>query len=141
MFRSKKVREGEEERVKAFIPIFITGIVFWTMVLQLFTTFVVYADTRVDLIIAGYTTRAADISTFEVIAGIIAGPLIAAYGQRMAAHAERRAPSLLSKLSLGIILMTATFILFATFLMLFTGQIPIIPVIIGMIVMGVTEVM
>lgn len=59
MFRSKKVREGEQERVKAFIPIFITRIVFWTMVLQLFTTFAVYAYTRVDFIIAGYTTPAA----------------------------------------------------------------------------------
>ncbi|WP_420097799.1 peptide MFS transporter, partial [Brevibacterium sediminis] len=51
MLRSKKVTPEEHKRVKAFIPLFFTGTIFWTMILQLFTTFAVYADTRVTLTI------------------------------------------------------------------------------------------
>ncbi|MGO1264484.1 peptide MFS transporter [Brevibacterium aurantiacum] len=141
MLRSKKVTADERLKVKGFIPLFITGAIFWTMILQLFTTFAVYADTRVDLNIGGYSMPAAYISTFEVIAGIIAGPLIAAYGQKLAARPNRKVPSTVSKLALGFVLMTLTFGLFALFPLLFTGRIPLIPVIIGMIVMGITEVM
>lgn len=140
MLRSKKVSPKEHKRVKAFIPLFITGTVFWTMILQLFTTFAVYADTRVALTIGNYSMPAAYISTFEVIAGIIAGPLIAAYGQKVAGRSNRALPSTCSKLGLGFLMMTVTFALFAVYPMIFDGRIPLIPVIIGMIVMGVTEV-
>lgn len=141
MLRSKKVTADERLKIKGFIPLFITGAIFWTMILQLFTTFAVYADTRVNLNIGGYSMPAAYISTFEVIAGIIAGPIIAAYGQKLAARPGRKVPSTISKVALGFILMTVTFALFALFPLLFTGQIPLIPVIIGMIVLGITEVM
>lgn len=141
MLRSKKVTVEEHNRVKAFIPLFVTGAVFWTMILQLFTTFAVYADTRVDLTIGSYSMPAAYISTFEVIAGIIAGPLIAVYGQKAAARSSRAVPSTCSKLGLGFLMMTATFALFAVYPLIFDGRIPLIPVVIGMIVMGVTEVM
>ncbi len=141
MLRSKKVTPEEHKRVKAFIPLFITGTIFWTMILQLFTTFAVYADTRVTLTIGSYSMPAAYISTFEVIAGIIAGPLIAAYGQKVAGRSNRAVPSTCSKLGLGFLMMTLTFALFAVYPMIFDGRIPLVPVIIGMIVMGVTEVM
>ena len=141
MLQSKKVTVDERQRVKGFIPLFITGAIFWTMILQLFTTFAVYADTRVNLSIGSYSMPAAYISTFEVIAAIIAGPLIAAYGQKLAARPNRKVPSTISKLALGFVLMTLTFGLFALFPLIFTGRIPLIPVIIGMIVMGITEVM
>ncbi|QZE25960.1 oligopeptide:H+ symporter [Brevibacterium casei] len=141
MLRSKSVTPDERRKVKAFVPLFITGTIFWTMILQLFTTFAVYADTRVDLDIGGYTMPAAYISTFEVIAGIIAGPVIAVLGQKLATRPGRRTTSTVTKLGLGFVLMTATFGLFAVFSMIFTGQIPLIPVIVGMIAMGVTEVM
>ena len=49
MLRSKKVTADERLKIKGFIPLFITGAIFWTMILQLFTTFAVYADTRVNL--------------------------------------------------------------------------------------------
>lgn len=140
MLRSKKVTADERLKIKGFIPLFITGAIFWTMILQLFTTFAVYADTRVNLSIGGYSMPAAYISTFEVIAGIAAGPIIAAYGQKLATRPGRKVPSTISKLALGFILMTLTFGLFALFPLIFTGRIPLIPVIIGMIVMGITEV-
>lgn len=141
MLRSKKVTADERLKVKGFIPLFITGAIFWTMILQLFTTFAVYADTRVNLNIGSYSMPAAYISTFEVVAGIIAGPIIAAYGQKLAVRTNRKVPCTTSKLALGFVLMTLTFGLFAVFPLLFTGRIPLIPVIIGMIVMGITEVM
>ncbi|WP_231444685.1 peptide MFS transporter [Brevibacterium zhoupengii] len=140
MLRSKNVTAEERLKVKAFIPLFITGAIFWTMILQLFTTFAVYADTRVNLNIGSYSMPAAYISTFEVIAGIIVGPLIAAYGQKLANRPKGRVPSTTSKLAFGFILMTLTFGLFAIFPLIFSGLIPLVAVIAGMIVMGITEV-
>ncbi|GAA1856315.1 peptide MFS transporter [Brevibacterium marinum] len=141
MLRSKNVTADERMKVKAFIPLFITGAIFWTMILQLFTTFAVYADSRVELNIGSYSMPAAYISTFEVIAGIIAGPIIAAYGQKLANRPNRRVPSTTSKLAFGFVLMTLTFGLFAIFPLIFSGLIPLAVVIAGMFVMGITEVM
>lgn len=140
MLRSKNVTADERLKVKAFIPLFITGAIFWTMILQLFTTFAVYADSRVELNIGSYSMPAAYISTFEVIAGIVAGPIIAAYGQKLANRPNRRVPSTTSKLAFGFVLMTLTFGLFAIFPLIFSGLIPLVAVIAGMIVMGITEV-
>lgn len=140
MLRSKKVTADERLKVKAFIPLFVTGAIFWTMILQLFTTFAVYADSRVELNIGSYSMPAAYISTFEVIAGIIVGPIIAAYGQKLANRPNRRVPSTTSKLAFGFVLMTLTFGLFAIFPLIFSGLIPLVAVAAGMVVMGITEV-
>lgn len=73
--------------------------------------------------------------------GSTARPVIAVLGQNLATRPGRRTPNTVAKLGLGFVLMTAAFGLFAVFSMIFTGQIPLIPVIVGMIAMGVTEVM
>src|SRR5699024_5930469 len=41
MLRSKQATNLEKRKVVAFIPIFITAVLFWTLILQLFTTFAV----------------------------------------------------------------------------------------------------
>ena len=65
------------------------------MILQLFTTFAVYADTRVNLSIGSYSMPAAHIKYTFVIAGIIAGPLIEAWTETSLLDpiARFRAPS------------------------------------------------
>ena len=140
LLRSERVDAQERVRVSAFIPLFVVGTAFWTLVLQLFTTFAIYADTRVDLGLGPITVPAAYISTFQVVTAIVAGPLIALAGQRLALRRPDRAPSTATKLGLGFLVMTATFLLFTLFAVLFDGPVPLAAVVLGMILLGVTEV-
>lgn len=140
MHRSPKVTPAERTQVARFVPYFITAVVAWTLILQLFTTFAIYADTRVDLVLGPISVPAAYISVFQVFTGIIAGPLLA-----RAWHAwdAQRGGSPLSpefKLTVGMILMALTYVVFAIFPMVFAGLVPLIAVILGMIMLGIGEV-
>ncbi|MCQ9386101.1 peptide MFS transporter [Brevibacterium moorei] len=135
LFRSTKTTAAERRSLVAFVPVFIAGVVFWAMILQLFTTFAVYADTRVNLAFGAISIPAPYISTFEVVAGIIVGPLLGRIGARP------RGPKIHdgTKLGIGMGLMTVTFAWFAV-LGLGSGQVSLLPVVVGMIIMGITEV-
>lgn len=140
MHRSHSVDAQDQARIRAYIPLFITAAVFWTMILQLFTTFAIYADTRVDLSVGPITVPAAYISTFEVVTGIIAGPVIAAAAQRRRAHPTNRSTATsASKLALSFLVMAVTFVLFAVYAVVFESYVPLLAVIIALIFMGITE--
>nr|WP_298372389.1 oligopeptide:H+ symporter [uncultured Halomonas sp.] len=136
MLKSKSTEKAERQKVYAFIPIYIAAIIFWVMVLQLFTTFAVYADTRVDLSLGGVTIPAAYISTFQVVAGIIAGPLLAAGWQKMG----NRQPSTVTKMALGLTVMAGAYAIFAIIPAWYGSLIGLLPVILGMVIFGIAEV-
>lgn len=141
ILRSSKISGDERDQVKAFVPIFIVGSIFWTMILQLFTTFAVFADTRVDLSIGSYTMPAAYISTFQVVTGIIVGPAIAILSQKIAQIRGVKPMGTVPKLTVGFLFMTITYALFTLLSVAYTGKVPLLGVIVGMIAMGFTEVM
>ncbi|WNK21048.1 oligopeptide:H+ symporter [Halomonas piscis] len=136
MIASSSVDKSERRKIYSFIPVYIAAIIFWTMVLQLFTTFAVYADTRVDLRIGFWEIPPAYISVFQVIAGIIAGPFIAAAWQKMG----ERQPSTASKMAIGLVVMAAAYATFALLPLLHEGYIGLVPVIMGMVIFGIAEV-
>lgn len=137
MLASPGVDKQEKINVIAYIPIFIAAIIFWTLVLQLFTTFAVYADSRVDMQIASINIPPAYISTFEVIAGIVFTVIVSALWQRLG----NRQPSTPTKLMLGLLLMAVAYGAFALISLSFGDQtINIWPVIFGMCLFGLAEV-
>lgn len=140
MHRSKKLAANERRNVISYIPFFVAAVVAWTLILQLFTTFAVYADTRVDLTMGSITIPAAYISVFQVITGIIVGPLIASMWQRREERNPDRALGSGKKLGIGMLIMTVTYVVFALLPAAFSGMIPLVAVIIGMILLGVSEV-
>lgn len=133
---SSQITAAERRRVVAFIPIFVSGVVFWALVLQLFTTFAIYADSRVAMRIASFDVPPAYISTFEVIAGILLSPLVAGLWQRLG----RRQPSTPAKMAIGLTIMGAAYALFGALPLFFSGAISIWPVIAGMMVFGAAEI-
>lgn len=140
MHRSREINKQEQARIRAYVPLFITAAVFWTMILQLFTTFAIYADTRVDLTVGAVTIPAAYISTFEVVTGIIAGPVIAWAAQKQTARGgARQAMHSANKLGFSFLIMAATFVLFAIYAAVFSTYVPLIAVIVALILMGITE--
>lgn len=140
MHQSKSVNAKDQARIRAYIPLFVTASIFWTMILQLFTTFAIYADSRVDLSIGSVTIPAAYISTFEVVTGIIAGPVIATIAQRRAAQQTGRpAMNSATKLGLSFLVMMLTFVLFAIYAVVFSTHVPLVAVIVALVFMGITE--
>ncbi len=53
LLTSRTVTPAEHRDVVAYLPVFGASLLFWTMFFQLFTTFSLYADTRLDLDVLG----------------------------------------------------------------------------------------
>lgn len=134
--KARAISSGERSRFVAFVPIFLVGCVFWTLILQLFTTFAVYADTRVNLTIGILTIPAAYISTFQVAAGVIAGPLISMTWRKMGT----RQPTTVMKMVLGLAVLALSYAIFALISALYGEHVSLWAVIVGMAVCGVGEV-
>lgn len=136
MLKSRATDRVERQKVYAFIPVYIAAIIFWVMVLQLFTTFAVYADTRVDLNLGFMTIPAAYISTFQVVAGILAGPFLAAGWQKMGV----KQPSTVTKMALGLTVMAVAYAIFSIIPVWYDNLVGLLPVILGMVIFGIAEV-
>jgi len=136
MVSSDKTSSSERRRVFAYIPVFVSGVVFWTLVLQLFTTFAVYADLRVDMRIWSFEVPPAYISSFEVIAGIVFSFLLAALWQKLG----KKQPSTPAKMAVGLVLMALAYGFFGILPFFYDGQISLWPVILGMIIFGAAEI-
>ncbi|WP_051299534.1 peptide MFS transporter [Arthrobacter castelli] len=134
---SSSTSAQERLKVIAYIPLFCTGVIFWTLVLQLFTTFAVYAETRVHMSINGVGIPPAYISTFEVVAGIVFASMTAFIWQRMG----KKQPSTAMKMALGLCVMAFAYFVFAIIPIWSDARINIWPVIIGMVIFGLAEVM
>lgn len=65
LLTNPKVTFGERQNIVRYIPIFLMGLVFWTLLFQLFTAFSVYADTKVNLTVFGFTAPPSLIVTLE----------------------------------------------------------------------------
>lgn len=65
LLTNPKVTANERQNVRRYIPIFLMGLVFWTLLFQLFTAFSVYADTKVNLTVFGITAPPSLIVTME----------------------------------------------------------------------------
>jgi len=133
---SNKTRPPEKKRVFAYIPIFLSGVIFWTLVLQLFTTFAVYADVRVDMTLGSLKIPPAYISSFEVIAGIIFSFLLASVWQLL----REKQPSTPTKMALGLIFMATAYAFFGLLALLVSGQVSLLLVICGMVLFGAAEI-
>ena len=65
LLSNPKVTSSERQNIVRYIPIFLMGLVFWTLLFQLFTAFSVYADTKVNLTVFGVTAPPSLIVTLE----------------------------------------------------------------------------
>ena len=136
MLRDRDLKPAEHSAILALLPLFLVSVIFWALVLQLFTTFAIYAEKFVDLSLGPITIPAAYISTFEVATGIIAGPLVAYGWQRMG----ERQPGSVAKMILGMLLMAVAYGIFTLLATRYETQVGLVPVILGMIVFGFAEI-
>lgn len=111
MLRSSRVNAEERRRVRAFIPLFIANMAFWALMLQIFTTLVVYSDERLDWNVFGWTAPSNFIGSLEPIWVVLLSGLFAALWTRLGS----RAPSTPRKFAYGVIGMGIAFLLFLLF--------------------------
>jgi POT family proton-dependent oligopeptide transporter len=111
MLASPKVTPSERTKVRAYIPLFIANVAFWSLFQQIFTVLAVYSDERMNWNILGWTAPSSWIGSLEPIWIIILSPVFAAMWTRL----DRRAPSTPRKFAYGVIGMGLAFLLFLIF--------------------------
>ena len=114
MLASPRVTPSERSKVRAYVPLFIANIAFWSLFQQIFTVLAVYSDERMNWNIFGWTAPSSWIGSLEPIWIIILSPVFAVVWTRL----DRRAPSTPRKFALGVIGMGVAFLLF----LLFAGE-------------------
>jgi POT family proton-dependent oligopeptide transporter len=105
MLTSQRISAGERTGVLTYLPIFLSTLLFWTLLFQLFTTLAVYMDTRVNLHLGPVTIPAAVVITIEGVFASVLAPLYASLWERLGS----RQPSHGVKIFIGICLLGAAF--------------------------------
>jgi POT family proton-dependent oligopeptide transporter len=108
MLTSSHVSSVERQRVWAFVPLFITNAVFWSLYQQQFTVVTQYSDERVDRTFGGWEMPVSWVQSINPVFIILLAPVFAAVWQRLGP----RQPSTPVKFGVGTVLMGVAFLLF-----------------------------
>ncbi|GAA3666369.1 peptide MFS transporter [Arthrobacter ginkgonis] len=136
LLSSRKVDRAERLMVHTYIPVFLSSLLFWTLLFQLFTTLALYMDTRVNLTIGDLTLPPALIITLEGLFATLIAPVFAAIWAKMGTAQ----PESGKKVVAGIACMSLTLLSFA-FMGQTTGPVnSVLVVLIAMVLFGVAEI-
>jgi POT family proton-dependent oligopeptide transporter len=105
---SHKITGMERRRVLAFIPMFLTSAVFWSLYQQQFTVVTVYSDQRLDRNLFGWEMPVSWVQSINPVFIIILSGAFAALWTRLGS----RQPSTAVKFGLGTVVMGVAFLLF-----------------------------
>lgn len=107
MFTSKKTKAEERSHLLAYIPLFITGTMFWVIQEQGSTILARYADTRTDLSIGSFDIPAATFQSLNPLFIIIMAPIMAALWMKLG----EKGPSTPVKFSFSLLFAGASFLI------------------------------
>ncbi|MFI7599930.1 peptide MFS transporter [Actinoplanes sp. NPDC049681] len=105
---SHKITRVERRRVYAFIPLFVTSAVFWSLYQQQFTVVTIYSDQRLDRDLFGWEMPVSWVQSINPVFIIILSGVFAALWTRLGP----RQPSTPVKFALGTVIMGVAFLLF-----------------------------
>lgn len=108
MLTSSRIDAIERGRVLAFIPLFITSAVFWSLYQQLFTVVALYADKRVDLSVLGWEMSPSWVQSIPAVFVIAFAGVFAVLWTKLGP----RQPSSPVKFAAAAFLIGAAFLLF-----------------------------
>ena len=98
----------EKSRVWAFVPLFITNAVFWSLYQQQFTVVTEFSDKRLDRDLFGWEMPVSWVQSINPVFIILLAPVFAAVWTRLG----ERQPSTPVKFALGTVAMGVAFLLF-----------------------------
>jgi POT family proton-dependent oligopeptide transporter len=136
MLSGRRTDTSERSRVLVYIPIFLSTLLFWTLLFQLFTTLAVYMDTRVDLRVAGVSIPPAVVITVQSLFAAALAPLYATLWDRLGP----RQPNVGAKIFGGIALMAAGFVIFAMMANSTGASNPVAVVLVALFLFGAGEI-
>ena len=105
---SKRITSDERSRVIAFIPMFITSAVFWSLYQQQFTVLTVYSDEQLNRNLFGWEMPVAWVNSINPVFIMILSLVFAAIWTKLG----DRQPLTPIKFALGVIVMGVAFLLF-----------------------------
>lgn len=107
MYRSPKTTKEEKSRVLAYVPLFISAVMFWAIQEQSATILATYADTRVNLSIAGFEISPVWFQSLNPMFIIILAPIFATLWMKLG----DRGPSTPRKFSFALFFAASSFFL------------------------------
>jgi POT family proton-dependent oligopeptide transporter len=134
---SKKITAVERKRVVAFVPLFLTSAVFWSLFQQQFTVVAQYSDKRLDRDILGWEMPVSWVQSINPIMIIALAGVFAAAWTKMGS----RQPSSPIKFALGTMTMGVAFWLFIPMAGGGTNSAPLLGLIGILLVFTVAELM
>ncbi|MEV4642134.1 peptide MFS transporter [Actinoplanes sp. NPDC049548] len=105
---SHKITGVERRRVYAFIPMFVTSAVFWSLYQQQFTVVTIYSDQRLDRDLFGWEMPVSWVQSINPVFIIVLSGVFAALWTRLGP----RQPSTPVKFAAGTVIMGVAFLLF-----------------------------
>lgn len=105
---SREIGRVERRRVLAFVPMFLTSTVFWSLYQQQFTVITIYSDKRLDRYLFGWEMPVSWVQSINPIFIIV---LAGAFGGLWTKLGERQ-PSTPTKFALGTICIGLSFLAF-----------------------------
>lgn len=107
MFASKKTTGVEKSRLIAYIPLFITAMMFWSIQEQGSTIFARIADSQTELDMGWFTIQSSWFQSINPFYIVFLAPLFAVAWTKLG----KRQPTTPVKFSIGVILAGASFLL------------------------------
>lgn len=107
MFTSKKTKSEEKSHLLAYIPLFITGVMFWVIQEQGSTILARYADERTELTLGSFEIPAAWFQSLNPLFIIILAPIFAGIWVKLG----KRQPSTPIKFSFSLLFAGASFLI------------------------------
>ncbi|RZS41351.1 POT family proton-dependent oligopeptide transporter [Herbihabitans rhizosphaerae] len=123
MLTSDKVTPVEKSRVRAFIPLLVASVAFWSLFQQLYTVMPVYAEGRIDRMLFGWEMPVSWVANAINPVFII---LLAGVFAVLWTKLGPRQPSTPTKIALGPILVGVGFLLFLTVAGGGAGSVPLL---------------
>lgn len=105
---SRRITATERSRVISFIPMFIASFAFFVLFQQIFTVIAIYAESRVDLTVGGFSIPPSWAQSADPVGILIFAPIFATLWTKLGT----RQPSTPVKFALGLIGMGVCFLLF-----------------------------
>jgi POT family proton-dependent oligopeptide transporter len=125
MLRSRQITTVERRRVRAFIPMFLASVAFWTLSQQQFTVLTVYADQQLNRHLFGWEMPVSWVQTINPVFIVALSGAFAILWNRLGA----RQPSEPTKFGFSNLVMGAAFLLFVPLATTVPNAVPLLPVI------------
>lgn len=107
MFTSKKTKKEEKSHLLAYIPLFVTGVMFWVIQEQGSTILARYADERTDLSLGSFNIPPAFFQSLNPLFIILLAPIFAGLWMKLG----KRQPSTPIKFSFSLFFAGASFLI------------------------------